>query len=412
MKKLIKNTVTTVALACAATLGIAESALAADGKKVVLWHGYRGNEKEALLQVVDKFNEKVKADGYHVKALGIPFDAYADKITAAMPRGKGGDVFIYAQDRLGGWIEGGETVESIDFYVDEEVLDQYIPTTVEAMNYKDVVYGLPLNFKVTTLIYNKALVKTPPKTSDEFVKLAKELTNKPSGQYGLAYEYANYYFHAALQNAFSGRVFEPGPKPVLNSDENIKSLEYLLKWYREDGFLPAEPSGGLVQSMFNSGKAAMVISGPWFLGEIASEIDFGLAMLPTIKEAGNQPMRPWMTVEGVYLAKLSKVQDEGYELVKYLTSPEAGKIMATVGRQTPANKLVYDYDEVSEDEVLMSFRQQVEVAVPMPNLAEMTMVWSPATTAMNKIVKGTDSPKAAMEVAQEEVAKAVTEIRL
>jgi arabinogalactan oligomer/maltooligosaccharide transport system substrate-binding protein len=35
----------------------------------------------------------------------------------------------------------------------------------------------------------------------------------------------------------------------------------------------------------------------------------------------------------------------------------------------------------------------------MPNRPEMTMVWSPATTAMNKIVKGNASVEAALKEA-------------
>ncbi len=82
-----------------------------------------------------------------------------------MPRGKGPDVFIYPQDRLGGWVEAGNTIEPIDFFLEDEVVDRFIPTTMEAMTYQDTIYGLPLNFKVITQIYNKKLVKTPPKTS-------------------------------------------------------------------------------------------------------------------------------------------------------------------------------------------------------------------------------------------------------
>ena len=49
----------------------------------------------------------------------MPYDAFADKITAAVPRGKGPDVFIFAQDRLGGWMEAGNTVEPLDFFLDD-----------------------------------------------------------------------------------------------------------------------------------------------------------------------------------------------------------------------------------------------------------------------------------------------------
>src|SRR5439155_9273815 len=94
-----------------------------------------------------------------VTTLAVPYDAFADKISAAVPRGKGPDVFIYAQDRLGGWIEAGNTVEPIDFFLDPETKARFIPTTMEAMTYKGTVYGLPLNYKCITLIYNKKLVR-------------------------------------------------------------------------------------------------------------------------------------------------------------------------------------------------------------------------------------------------------------
>lgn len=396
-------------LALAALAAPATSLLAQ--KEVVVWHAYRAEEKAALEKIATAYNAANAAKGVKVTTLAVPYDAFADKITAAVPRGKGPDIFIYAQDRLGGWIEAGSTVEPIDFFLDKATTDRYIPTTMEAMTYRGTVYGLPLNYKVITLIYNKKLVPTPPKTSKELVAMAKKLTDAKSGRFGLAYSYSDYYYHAALQNAFGGRAFDPGPKPVLNAPENIKALSLLMRWFTVDGILPAEPSTALITSLFNGGKAAMVFSGPWFLGEIAQGVDYGLALLPTIDEAGGKPMRPWMTVEGVYVAAPSKNKDAAYDFAKYLTDTPQAKIMAVEGRQTPANKSVYSDPAVGSDAILSAFRKQVEVAVPMPNLPEMTMVWSPATTAMNTIVKRSAPPKAAMDQAQKSVERDVAALR-
>ncbi len=385
--------------------------LAAD---LVVWHAYRAEEKEALEKVVAAYNARPlppAAKGNRVTTLAVPYDGFADKISAAVPRGKGPDIFIFAQDRLGGWIEAGNTVEPIDFFLEKETRARYIPTTMEAMTYRGTVYGLPLNFKVITMIYNKKLVASPPKTSGQLVATAKKLTNRAAGNFGLAYSFADFYYHAALMNGFGGRVFDPGVKPVLNNPQNIRSLELLMKWFKKDQILPAEPSTALITSLFNAGKAAIVFSGPWFLGEIAKEIDYGLAPLPTLDEAGGKPMRPWMTVEGVYIAAPSKNKDAAYDLAKYLTDVAAGKVMALEGRQTPANQAIYKDPQVAEDALIALFRRQVEVAVPMPNVPEMTMVWSPATTAMNTITKGAATPGAAMDAAQKEVEKRIAELR-
>jgi arabinogalactan oligomer/maltooligosaccharide transport system substrate-binding protein len=53
----------------------------------------------------------------------------------------------------------------------------------------------------------------------------------------------------------------------------------------------------------------------------------------------------------------------------------------------------------------------LETAVPMPNYAEMTLMWSPVTTAMNKIVKGSASAQSAMDEAQKTITTSIEALR-
>jgi arabinogalactan oligomer/maltooligosaccharide transport system substrate-binding protein len=390
----------------AAVLLVAAPSLAQD---LVVWHAYRGGEKAAFEKVVGTYNA-LPTTRVRVSTLAVPYDAFADKISAAVPRGKGPDVFIYAQDRMGGWIEAGNTVEPIDFFVDDGLKGRFLPATVTALTYRGALYGLPLDYKVITLLYNRKLVKVPPATSAELAKLGRSLTDRAAGRFGLAWAYNDFYYVASILNGFGGAVFGPGTKPTLDSPANVKGMELLVRWNRE-GFMPAEPSVALITALFNEGKAAMVFTGPWFLGEISKQIDFGLAPLPTLVEAGGKPMRPWMTVEGVFIAAPSKQKEAAFEFVKYVTGLEAARVMALEGRQTPALRAIYDDPAVAKDPVLAAFRKQVEVAIPMPNVPEMTMVWSPATTALNKINAGSTSPKDALAVAQRAVERDVASLR-
>ncbi|MFT3916624.1 MAG: extracellular solute-binding protein [Anaeromyxobacteraceae bacterium] len=387
-----------------AVLGLALAGVAS-AQDLVVWHAYRGAEKTAFEKVVATYNAKPTTK-VKVSPLAVPFDAFADKISAAVPRGKGPDVFIYAQDRMGGWIAAGNTVEPIDFYVDDAVKGKFIPTTVQALTYRGSLWALPFNYKVITMLYNKKLVKTPPATTADFVKVGKELTNKAAGRFGLAWAYGDFYYAASMINGFGGAVFGPGAQPTMDAAPNVKAMQLLVDWTKA-GFMPAEPSVALITALVNEGKAGIVFTGPWFLGEVSKDIDYGLAPLPKITEAGGQPMRPWMTVEGAFVTAPCKQKEAAFEFVKFITDVEAAKIMALEGRQTPAVKAVYDDAAVKNDWVLSAFRKQVDVAVPMPNLPEMTMMWSPATTALNKIIAGGTAPKDALGTAQKAIEKDV-----
>ena len=396
-------------LALAATAGFAAAPAVQAATELVVWHAYRGDEKAAFEKVVGLYNAKQK--DVVVRTLAVPYDAYADKITASVPRGKGPDVFIFAQDRLGGWVEAGQTIEPIDFFVDDAVTAQLVPGMMPAMTYRDTIYGLPLNYKSIAMIYNTALVKAPPKTTGELIKVAKGLTNAASGRFGLAYEYSNFFFHAALMNAYGGQVFAPGPKPVIDSPQNVAAVKTMLKWYRQDGVLPADPSSTLIASLFNEGKAAIVFSGPWFLGEVQDKVKYAIAPLPTVDEAGGKPLRPWLTVEGVYVSAGSKHKEAAYRFAEFLVSTDAALVLALEGGQLPTNKAAYADPRVAKNPTLQGFRKQLDTAVPMPNYAEMTLMWSPVTTAMNKIVKGSATPEVAFKEAQATVTDSISKLR-
>jgi arabinogalactan oligomer/maltooligosaccharide transport system substrate-binding protein len=395
------------ALAALALSALAATSLpAAAQTKVVLWHAYRAKEKTALEEVTKRFNASQKA--VVLELLPIPYDAFPDKITAAIPRGKGPDLFIFAQDRVGDWAQSGH-IEPIDFWADDALRKTFLPPTVDALTYDGQLYGLPTSFKMVALYYNKKLVPKPPETTDELVALGKKLT--ANGTYGLVYENANFYYQAAWMQGFGGRVFDKKGQPTLASPEVIASMSFAQELANGSGIMPKEISSTLVTALFNQGKAAMVINGPWFLGELdEKKVDFGVATLPTISKV-NKKATPFLTAEGVLMSAKAADKKAAWEVMKYLGSVEAQTIMATVGRQTAARREVYDDAKVKGDVLLNAFREQLKNTVPMPNSPAMLTVWSPATTAMNKIINGKADPAEAMKTAQAEVEKYVKTAR-
>lgn len=374
---------------------------------IVIWHAYRGEEKDAIEAVAHNFNQTHK--DIQVSLLAVPFDALADKVSASVPREKGPDLFIYAQDRLGGWIVAG-IAEPIEYYLTDAVKARFVSGSLSAFIYKGSTYGLPLSNKCVTLMYNKALVSNPPKTTDELISLAKSLTDPAKKQYGLAYENQNYYYHSVWMQGFGARVFDADGNPTLNSPAAVKALQFAIDLQQKEKIVPEEMTNTLVTTLFNEGKAAMVINGPWFRGEIDPGIKYGVALLPVISETG-KPAIPFLTVEGIIMSAKSQNKDAAFTVMDYFTNNASSLVFATTGKMISANKSVFLNKKIASDPLIMGFMAQVKQSIPMPNAPEMTMVWSPATTAMNKAFLGALSPNDALTEAQNSVISAITLLR-
>lgn len=390
------------ALLCALLLLLAPT-FALAKTTINIWHAYRGKEEAALKKVVDAFNQK--GGDIQITLLGIPYDAFADKITAAIPRDKGPDLFIAAHDRIGDWA-AKQVIEPVDFWLTDDIRGRYLPPTMKALTYDDAVYGLPMAFKMVVLFYNPALVPSPPATTDDLIAAAKKATDAGKQRFGLVYENANFYYQMAWMHGFGGEVFNKRGKPTLGSDEVIASLAFARRLARDEGIMPQEVTASLVTTLFNKGQAGMVISGPWFMGEIDPSVRYQVATLPTISQNGKKA-QPALTAEAIIMSAKSAHKKEAFEVMQYLTGVEAGVIMATEGRQPVARREVYDDARVKGDATLQVFRRQLDTAVPMPNTPAMLMVWSPMTTAMNKVINGDTPPADAAKAAQEEIAKLV-----
>jgi arabinogalactan oligomer/maltooligosaccharide transport system substrate-binding protein len=246
----------------------------------VVWHAYRGAEKAAFEKVVGMFEKSPGAKGMKVSTLAIPYDAYADKISAAVPRGKGPDVFIYAQDRLGGWIEAGKTVEPIDFFVDKATRDSLLP----GMLGRHDLQGRRLRPADQLQDAHADLQQGPRQGAAQDHRrdgqAGQDADQCRSGPLRPGLLVHQLLLPLGADERLRRRVFDKDGKLVVNSPATVASLNQMMTWYKKDGIMPTEPSEALIASMFNEGKVAMVINGPWFVGDIDKKINVGFAPLP------------------------------------------------------------------------------------------------------------------------------------
>ncbi|OHD56870.1 MAG: hypothetical protein A2Y33_09825 [Spirochaetes bacterium GWF1_51_8] len=376
--------------------------------KVVIniWHPYRAGEADAIVKVAEMFN--LSHSEIQVKLLPVPFDSFSSKVQTvigAVNSGQGGeegpDVFVCAHDAAGN-LALRQFILPIESFIDKSLTAEYFANTIKAFNYMydDALWALPGSFKNIALFYNKRYINNPPKMLSEILALAKKFQNPAEKAYGFAYETGNIYYHTMWLQAWGGTIFKkigttkkgfPIFLPLLFSQPMIASSEFVYGHVKAGNFTGASETEILYS--FNNNKTLFVVSGQWFRGAIAANIDYGVAELPIVDEIDRQAI-PFLTVEGYYIASCTKDQAASVEVIKYFTSAAMGRYFGKIGKQTPANKGAYAYPEVSGDPISQIFKAAAGKAISMPNNPEMSWAWEPAYMGLINVMAGMPAKEA------------------
>lgn len=363
----------------------------AESPKLLVWingdKAYNGLQK-----VGDAF---AKASGVQV-VVEHPVDP-TDKFQQAAGAGKGPDIFCWPHDRIGEWAKAGLlTPLRPSARLKAEVEAQ----AWNAVSYRGRIWGYPIAIETTGLIYNKALVPTPPATWDELIALDKKL--KAQGKSAVLWDYNKSFFTWPLLAGAGGVIFERDaqgdfdPKKVdVNNDGALagaRMVERLIK----DGHMPKGARYAEMESSFARGEVAMMISGPWAWDNARkARIDFGVAPIPAV--IPGKPSKSFVGVLGCMISAPSKNKDIAKEFIEnHLMRPEALKVLDTdVPIGVPANKAFYA--ELSVNPLIAASMTNARNGQPIPNIPEVGRFWTAMDAALEAITNGLQSPKDALD---------------
>ncbi len=368
---------------------------------ILLWHAYNGAEKDALEETAATWN--AAHPDHPLQLVAVPYGAFADKLTSAIPGGNGPDLFIYPQDRIGDWATAG-VIEPIEFWVDDARADAFVPAATSAMVHEGSLYGLPLATKSLALFYRTDLVANPPTTTDELLALTPAMRQRAG--YAVAYANADLYGHAPWLHGFGGHVLAADGTVDIATPEAARAMEFARSLVVA-GAAPAQAEGPLVATLFNEGKAATVISGPWFVADIADGVPWAVATLPKVSATGEWAS-PFLGAEAVLMSARAKDKDLAFEAMAALTSDASAIVRAKRARQVVPNLAAYNDPAVKSDKVLAAFRAQLAHTVPMPTAPAMRMVWTPYKTALVEILAGRAQPADTVQSVEREVESYLT----
>jgi multiple sugar transport system substrate-binding protein len=216
---------------------------------------------------------------------------------------------------LAPYIEKSEVIKTEDIF----------PGPLSSVTWEGGIYGIPRGANTIALYYNADMFKAagldpenPPKTWDELYEAAKALTDPSKNVYGLAFsavgtEEGTFQFLPLVQMTGGDydNINTPGAAEALNLwkkilDEKLASPDTLIRGQFDS------------TATFNSGNAAMAISGPWELPRMTAEakFDFRAALLP-VPEEGATRASALGEGDNVILANTDN-PDEAFMFVEYL----------------------------------------------------------------------------------------------
>ncbi len=338
-----------------------------------LWHSFRDREQKALRTVVTAFNlEETTA---RIEEMSLSSDGFTDRLERSIASGSGPDLFIWAHDKTGEWAQRGflaaldETVDTAD----------YLPNCLDALRWRGRILGLPLSFETLILYYNRALfeekeIERPPVSTDEMIEIAKSLSAPERDRYGLIYDRANFYYHSIWLHGFGGRVCDDAGRFALDSPEMVRSIEFARDLASLHRVIPDTVDWRRQMEYFNSGRAAMLVSGHWAYGDIAETIPLGMALLPSVS-ATNTWAAPYLGVKAVFVNARSAHRAAAFRAAAFITSGYGSSVMNILAAYLPANRRAYENGVVAGDTVTSWFKEQVLNSVPMPSHPAMKHVW-------------------------------------
>ena len=367
-------------------------------EKLVVWEDT--DKGIALEPAIASFEEEygIKVE---FKELGMA-DEIREQIRLDGPAGTGPDVITLPHDQIGqAAVEG--LISPIE--VDQSVVDTFTESSIQAENFDGKLYGLPKATETPVFIYNKDLMDKAPESMDEVYDFAKDYTKDK--QYGFLALWDNFYFANAVLAGYGGYVFDrtdEGLNPQdlgLNNEGAVEGTEYIQKWYKEGLFpkgLIGENGGSTMDGLFNEGKAASVMNGPWsFQGYKDAGIDIGVAPMPKLPNGEN--FKTFIGVKGWHVSNFSENKEWATKLVEWITNEENAKIRYEKTAEIPPVKSLIEDPVIADNEGASAVALQSQYGVPMPNIPEMAEVWEPAASALQLVATNKQEPKAALDEA-------------
>ena len=268
---------------------------------ITMWHGYgkvidnqgqTNYEAKSLTDLVDQYN--AMNTGVHVTLdyIGTNDNAY-NKLTVALQGGLQPDITYQYGTSMAALATAPSIMNLTDRVQDPGFnWNDFSEGARAAATVDGQVYGVPALIDNLAIVYNKDLFQaagvdepTADWTWDDFRAAAKALTDPSKQQYGFAFpidssEDTVWHYDAMLWEAGGDILNADNTQAAFNSPAGVQALTTLQQMAVTDKSVFLDQQNvGKIDDLFNAGKIAMDVTGPWALSGYP-DINYGVQIMP------------------------------------------------------------------------------------------------------------------------------------
>lgn len=387
-----------------------------DGRTTItIWHQSRPNEREFLADEIARF--EALHPQLRIRPLYKETEELRSGFQAAALTGAGPELVYGPSDVLDTFHTMGLIQDLGTWFPPDERAD-FVAGSLTSLPARDdpareelVQIGDRFGNHLA-LVYNRRLLPSPPRTTDELIRLAVEQTVDEDGdgrvdRYGLVWNYTEPFFAIPFITGFGGWVFQEresrSPEPALDTPAMREALGFIRDLREVHGVSPANCDYELADSLFKSGRAAMIVNGDWSWSDYLAEpeLDAAIAVLPVVSPTG-LPMRPMIAPKGYSLNAnaAGSAADAAMAFVRHMTAPNTQRRLVDRLRMLPVRRSLETDPLFQADPTLAASQRQLESGRLMPVVTELRAVWDGMRPGYQAVLGGSLTPAAASQQMQ------------
>lgn len=254
-----------------------------------------------------------------------------------------------------------------------EVTESVFPGVIETASFEDKLYAAPFNTNTQLLWYRKDLVKQPPKTWAEMIKVAEGLKEAGTIQVQASrYEGFMVWANALIESA--GTQILSGPEEVALEEGASEEALAVMGSLANSPAAPTNISTSTEDTArlgFEAGLSAFMLNYTFAFASAEGEAPdiakvMGAARFPRVSP--NQPSKPPLGGFNLAVSSFSENQDVAFEAAACLAGKESQKTAVELDGLPPSRSDLYSTKAVQEAYPGFAdlVRESIEDAGPRP----------------------------------------------